>query len=258
MLKTSFPSLDVILEYPLITNKDLEVHYKKMGNNYIYKMDFLNIEIIWSYQKIFYPTYFDEKIKKLLDNKYIVIPIGIEMSSGHHANILFWDIQNNTIERFEPNGSIPPVDLNYNPNELDDILETKFRNFNKEIKYIRPSEYLPPIGFQAFEVNETPLCKRIGDPNGFCAIWCTWWVYQRMININKTIDLKKFVNVIISKVKFDNIHFKTLIRNFSQKVVSIRDKVLKENNIDINDWIVSNYNETILNNVEKIALNLIK
>ena len=52
-------------------------------------------------------------------SKYIIIPIGIEISIGSHANILFWDIEKKTLERFEPNGSNYPMNLNYNPSLLD-------------------------------------------------------------------------------------------------------------------------------------------
>jgi hypothetical protein len=58
--------------------------------------------------KIIFPYFFESEINTIIkdiDTKYIVIPIGIENSVGSHANILFWDIKNKTIERFEPNGS---------------------------------------------------------------------------------------------------------------------------------------------------------
>ena len=93
----------------------------------IFKLDFSNIEIIWSYQKIFFPSYFDEEvIVKMKEYQYIVIPIGIETSIGSHANILFWDIKRKTVERFEPNGSNFPIGLNYNPELLDQLFENKF------------------------------------------------------------------------------------------------------------------------------------
>jgi hypothetical protein len=88
-----------LLEYPLTNNKELESYYMRMGLNYTFKMDFSNIEIVWSYMKLIYPTNFDSILKNRINNaNFIVIPLGIEISSPHsgthsgsHANILIID-----------------------------------------------------------------------------------------------------------------------------------------------------------------------
>jgi hypothetical protein len=80
LLNQDFKSkgLSIILDYPLTINTSLENYYKKIGLDYPYKMDFSNIEIIWSYQKIFFPSYFEEEVKKNMKTaKYICVPIGI-------------------------------------------------------------------------------------------------------------------------------------------------------------------------------------
>ena len=82
---------------------------------------------------------------------YIIIPIGIEHYNGNHANYIIYDIKKNEVERFEPNGSHNPYKLNYNPILLDNLLEKKFKDINPKIKYIRPEEYLPKIGFKIFD-----------------------------------------------------------------------------------------------------------
>ena len=245
--------LKVILDYPLTVNELLEKYYQKIGLDYPYKLDFSNIEIIWSYQKLFFPSYFDDEIKKALtDAKYIAIPIGIETSVASHANILFWDVANKTIERFEPNGSNYPIGLNYNPELLDRLLENKIKQFDPAIKYLPPFKFLPTISFQILENLETVKCKKIGDPNGFCGVWCVWWVYQRMLNIsNEKLNVKNVANEIIKFIKLDNQSFKAIIRNFSKKITQLRDGYLKKYSIDINDWVVSNYTPDILNKLEK-------
>ena len=260
LLNTDFKSkgLNIILDYPLTINTTLENYYHKIGLDYPYKLDFSNIEIIWSYQKIFYPSYFDDEIIKLMkESKYITVPIGIETSIGSHANILFWDVDNKTLERFEPNGSNYPIGMNYNPELLDNLIESKFKQFEPELKYYSPPKFLPPISFQILEGLETPRCKRIGDPNGFCGVWCIWWVYQRMLNLNK-MNLPNISHELIKRIKFDNQSFKSLIRNFSKKITEIRDGYLKKYNLDINDWIVGNYNGDILNKLEKDVFKNIK
>jgi len=251
--------LSILLDYPLSINSPLENYYKKIGLDYPYKMDFSNIEIIWSYQKIFFPSYFDLEIEKIIKTaKYICVPIGIETSVGSHANILFWDIKNKTIERFEPNGSHYPIGFNYNPELLDNLIENKFKIFDENIVYYPPYKFLPSISFQILENLETTKCKKIGDPNGFCGVWCVWWVYQRMLNIeNQKLTINNISNELIKWIKFDNLSFKTIIRNFSRKITVIRDTYLNKINIDINDWIVGNYTIEKLNKLEKdIFLNL--
>lgn len=261
LLRNDFKSikLNLILDYPLTLNQSLEAHYKKIGLDYPYKLDFSNIEIVWSYQKIFYPSYFDEEVeKKLKESDYITIPIGIETSIGSHANILFWDVKNKTVERFEPNGSTYPMGLNYNPELLDNLLESKLKQFDEDIKYIPPYMFLPPIGFQLLENLETEKCRKIGDPNGFCGVWCIWWVYQRMLNLtNSKLNLNNIAYELIKYIKLDNQSFKTIIRNFSKKITHIRDTFLKKENIDINDWMVGNYTLDNLNNIEKNVLKII-
>ena len=250
LMVQSFDFIDLLIDYPMSINEELEPYYSKLNLDNPYKMDFANIEILWIYQKIFFPTYFDNKIKSLLNKKsYVIIPLGIETSVGAHANILWWDVANNIIERFEPNGSNPPVGLNYNPELLDTILESKFKSYIPELKYYRPKEYLPVIGFQQLENLETYKCKKLGDPNGFCGVWCIWWVYQKALNID--IKISKFADEIIRKIKLDNKSFKWLIRNFSKKITNIRDDFLEKNSLDINDWIVANYSQEMLDEFEK-------
>ena len=258
LLKNDFKTkgLEIILDYPLTVNINLETYYKKIGMDYPYKLDFSNIEIIWSYQKIFFPSYFDDMIYKYINDnttkQYICIPIGIETAVGSHANILFWDINKKTLERFEPNGSNYPMGLNYNPELLDSIIENKFKQFDSKLEYFPPFKFLPTISFQILENLETSKCKKIGDPNGFCAVWCIWWVYQRMLNINNSkLQINNIADELIKSIKIEGYSFKTIIRNFSKKITDIRDIYLKIVSIDINDWIVGNYSEETLNKLEK-------
>jgi len=248
----------IIIDYPLTINESLEIYYQKLGLDYPYKLDFSNIEIMWCYQKIFFPSFFDDiVIKKIKENNYVAIPIGIITSVGSHANIIFWDIKNKTIERFEPNGSNFPTGLNYNPSLLDNLLENKFKQFDKDIIYYAPYKFLPSISFQKIESLEIKKCK-IGDPNGFCGVWCIWWVYQRMLNIkNDKLTLENMAVSLINQIKLENTSFKSIIRNFSKKITEIRDSFLKKYSIDINDWILGSYNNEILNNLEKDVFKVI-
>jgi ankyrin repeat protein len=245
--------LNLIIDYPLTKNKELEDYYKSLGINYNYKLDFCNFEINWSYQTLIIPTYFDHEIKnKIKTSNYIIIPIGIETSFGAHANILFYDVKKSLIERFEPNGANFPKGFNYNPTLLDNLLEIKFKKLNNNIKYVKPNEYLPIIGFQILENINDDRCKRIGDPNGFCGVWCIWWIYHKMKNEN--IESSILAEKLIKEIKFKNLNFKTLIRNFSKNITDIRDQYLNKFDVDINDFINENYDSNILNKLEKKIL----
>ena len=255
--KFSKLNFNIVLNEELSKHDTLTKYYESIGIDDKIKLGLINFDIIWCYQKIIYPTNFDESIKTLLNTaKYISIPIGIETSIASHANILLWDVKNKIIERFEPYGKYHPKELNYNPKILDMILFNKFKTFDENIKYLSPSDFLPIVGFQILEISENNKCKRIGDPNGFCAVWCTWWIYQRMSN--PTILPSILATELIKQIKLDNFNFKTVIRNFSSHITIMRDNVLKSNNIDINDWITGNYTDNILNNIEKDLLKLLK
>jgi hypothetical protein len=69
--------------------------------------------------------------------------------------------------------------------------------------------------------------------------------------LNTELNIKIIANELIKYIKFDNQSFKTIIRNFSKKITDIRDIYLAKYNLDINDWIVGNYTNEILNNLEK-------
>ena len=129
--------------------------------------------------------------------------------------------------------------------------------FNKyEYKYFKPSDFLPSIGFQILENIEENKCKRLGDPNGFCGVWCIWWVYHRIKN-NK-LDNITLVQLLIKNIKLENKSFKNLIRNFSYYITELRDKTLKKFNIDINDWIVNTVEKSVIDSIEKEIFKLLK
>ncbi len=250
-LKKEFTKINLILDYPLCCNNKLMEYYSTIGVDFNYKLDFVNTMIMWSYQKIFIPEYFDSVIKKTLKkSKIIVIPIGIETSRGAHANILFWDVKKNKLERFEPHGKNTPIDLNYNPTLLDSLIYQNFKIYNKDIEYITPDKYLPSIGFQIIESQEDKKCKKIGDPNGYCVSWCIWYCYNKILNLDISSD--ELVTQLINNIKLQNINFKDIIRDFSKNISNLRDTYLEKVNLTIHDWVNSRYTEDDLNKLEKL------
>ena len=253
-LKNKFTDIGVILKSPLTQHPDLEKYYEKLG--IMHKLDFINFELIWLFQKLYVPTYFDTNIKKLLDSKvkFIILPIGIELTMGSHANMLIWDVKNHILERFEPHGKYNPQNLNYNPTKLDLLLINRFRFFDEQLQMLRPIDYLPHIGFQILEIIETPYCTHIGDPSGFCAIWATWWVEQRLTYKKKKPD--DLAKQLIEYFKQKNYGFKAIIRNYSGFITRLRDKYLDDVDLNINEWINNNYTSKQLILLEKNIINV--
>lgn len=255
-LQQKYNNICTTLTKNIIKNPELDKYYNSLGIVKSYKVEYLNFEIIWVYQKIFYPTTLENIIEtKLKKCDYLIIPLGIEMSKGSHGNILIYDKNINEIERFEPNGSSYPYGFNYNPSLLDKILEKKFTNLIKGVKYVKPNEYLPKVGFQLIESQEDYKKTKIGDPGGFCATWSLWYADMR-IKFSKY-DRKKIVNKLIKKIRLSDQSFKELIRNYSRHITDIRDKYLKKINIDINDWLNDNYNMDQLDNLHNHIYELI-
>lgn len=228
-------------------NKELCKFYKSIGIIMNTHCEFLNFEIIWVYHKLYLIDEFYDNFKKCLnkkDKKYIIIPLGIEMREGSHANYLIFDKQNNEIERFEPHGSSAPTGLNYNPNLLDDILENRFKELVPNAKYIRPSDFLPKIGFQIMDVGER-YKRKIGDPGGFCALWAIWYVDMKLTY--RTLNRNVLVNQMITSIKSQNISFRNLIRNYAKNIIDIRDNILEKAGIDINDWLNDQFTNSQIN-----------
>jgi ankyrin repeat protein len=225
-------------------------------------------EILWINKNIFFPTYKNLSIKTLIDSiikinlenksngyRWIVVPIGIELNSFSHANYLIIDIQTMEIERFEPHGSSPPIQLNYEPEILDNIIFNYFNETGFGFKYFKPSDYLPKIGFQIKEINELKS-DYIGDPNGFCALWCIWWCDIRLTHPD--IPRHKLVKQLFKELINGKYSFKKLIRDYSSYIISIRDQIFIKSNTNINEWIndtISEKNIFLLNKTIKDEIN---
>ncbi|ARF09233.1 ankyrin repeat protein [Catovirus CTV1] len=218
-------------------NKKLCLFYKNMGISVNSRCEFMNFEIVWIYNKLYLTDNFFDNFKKCYsdnEKRYIIIPLGIEMKEGSHANYIIYDKNLNEVERFEPHGSSPPIGFNYNPKLLDQILENRFKDINPDIRYISPEKYLPKIGFQILDIIEKNN-KKIGDPGGFCALWVIWYTDMKLTY--KSLNREKLVKNMLSQMKSSGVSFKNLIRNYSKNIIELRDKYFSQINVDINDWI---------------------
>jgi len=225
-------------------NKKLCSYYKSIGIVTNNKCEFLNFEIVWTNNKLHLTDDFESNFKKCLQKKrFIIIPLGIEMKEGNHANYLIYDDASKEVERFEPHGNTTPIGLHYNPKLLDDILEKNFKDISSDITYIRPSDFMPKVAFQLMDAGEKNK-KKIGDPIGWCALWVIWYVDQRLTYSN--ISRKELVVLLIKLIKEKNISFKNLIRNYGENIINIRDDILKKSKMNINDWMNDQYTDEMI------------
>lgn len=208
--------------------------------------EIFGFEIMWINKNIIFPTNKNSSIsallkeiiennnKKLSECRWFIVPIGIEFESQSHANYLLVDIKLMEVERFEPHGSSPPIGLNYEPELLDMFIHSYLEESGLKFKYFKPKDYLPKIGFQSIEISELKS-DYIGDPNGFCALWCIWWIDMRLSNPN--ISRNKLVMYLNKELINENVSYKKLIRDYSQYVINIRDKLFVKADTNINEWI---------------------
>lgn len=229
--------------------------YYKISGKLIDKHDFINFEIIWVNGNLFLIEGFEERFNMCLANesKYIIIPIGIEMAAGEHSNFLIVDKSTKEMERFEPYGKDPPPSFNYNTKLLDTFIKIKICN-KYSLEYISPSSYMPKIGFQYIESFE-PNKKKIGDPDGFCALWSIWYVDMRLTY--PSFKRQSLIKHMVTEIKSRRQSFRDLIRNYSGKLIAIRDDILQQNNINVNDWLNDNYSESIYENIRNTIVNII-
>jgi ankyrin repeat protein len=248
-LLKKFKNVQTSLTDDFLDNSNLEDYYTNNGIKKGLFGDFLNFEIIWSFQKLYYPTNLKKSLVNFIQNetkRYFIIPIGIELSNGAHANIILYDKQSNTIERFEPYGKDWPSGFNYNPKSLDHNLKNLFNNLlntnNKNpiiFKYYDPASYEQKIGLQTLDINEYNRGKSIGDPGGFCAAWSLWYVEMRIFN--KNININELIPKLIDHIRSKRIYFRTVIRSYTKNITDLRDNLLNKVNLDINKWFNDNY-----------------
>lgn len=211
-------------------------------------------DISWSNYKL---EIYDDMKKKILNfishskKKFMIIPIEISVDNKFHNNYLLYDRDLNEFERFEPDGSHAPYGLNYDVDKFDLALEKYFDNIN--IKYISPMHFLPKIGLQRLEIQEK---YTFFDNNKFCALWCIWYADMRITY--HSLNRNNFINLLISTIKHKKMSFKYVIRTYSEQITLLRDTLLNNINININDFINGFVTSNEYNNLHKLIKNEIK
>lgn len=158
-------------------------------------------------------------IRREKSHDFAVLFLSLSLADDlKHANILLYDINNLTLERFEPYGD-DGVD-----NIMDDLLEEEL-TWNTGFKYLRPKDFLPKPSYQSlsYEGNES---LKAGDFGGFCLGWCIWYIEHRLKN--PKVEPKLLNQKTLEKMlKLDNT-FTEFIRNYSNKLFDCKLRIVKK------------------------------
>ena len=173
--------------------------------------------------------------------EWVLIPLSIIIDNNNHSNILLLNLKTKTLERFEPHGQSYPPEFNYNPKLLDQLLKRTFNVWMENLIYMSPYDYEPVIGFQIYDSYEKLNNNNIGDPEGFCLLWCIWYADNRIKY--STLSAKKLIEYLLAEIRMKHLFFRTLIRNYSKQITDYRDSGLSIFGYTINDYVNGKINQ---------------
>ena len=161
--------------------------------------------------------------------RFFIIPLTIQKVKGakseSHANFLIYDSKEKSMERFEPLGERHEMKERHD-NAIFKLFKTYLNQDGvpRLLNYYPPILFCPKIGPQQIDRLEKDNMKS-GDPVGFCAAWCIWYVNLRLSNpdIDRKDVLEEGIKII--DTKFNS--FRNFIRSYAQ-FLSEYSKKLKE------------------------------
>lgn len=155
------------------------------------------------------------------DYDYSTVLLSVLLPQGGlHAMILYYDFQNNFIERFDPFGNTNDID-----SDIDQILEEEL-TWNTGFYYLNVKKYLPVAGFQNLSDENNILLQKPGDFGGYCLAWCLWYLEHRMKNYKFT--AKKLISKSIDKLLKRENSLIEFIRNYANSLDKNRLKILEK------------------------------
>ena len=158
----------------------------------------------------------------------------VDDDEAGHYNIILYDFQKKTAERFE---SISQQVFNNNNNiKVENTFDKKFKKTLKKIgyKYITPDKYAPFVGIQDIEENYNKV-NRNGDykhikakndeAQGYCGAWALHYVDLRLSNPN--VRREKIINQFAYILKKQRYSFRRFIKNYTSKLMYFAKKMSK-------------------------------
>jgi hypothetical protein len=204
----------------------------------IYQEHFFQIApylILWKNKNLYYIDrhldYYTQKCLMSNDIRFIFFKLTLIVSAlGTHANIIIYDKETGTLERFEPYGITPYLDTD----ELDNMLEVKLgaflKSYNKNFRYYAPKDLFDGISFQIFSNDTSNKAKKMGDPIGFCLAWTFWYLEMRIKN--PSIEPKTLIDKAQTKIKgttkkeYRHQIFIDFIRNYATNLDKDKNKIM--------------------------------
>jgi len=122
--------------------------------------------------------------------RFVIVPIFLFLENNQklgHANILIFDLKNNSIERFEPYCSLEDIyslEEQKRSSKFDVEFKKDLKKTGKKFKYIPSNKFCPNINVQSREENnlnngfKTRKIKQ--DPEGYCSVWIIWYAHLKL------------------------------------------------------------------------------
>ena len=215
----------------------------EVSENYTFDQIVQNTHIYFNFHNEFIsaPKNLKNKMMTLLsDNKnnkkgavrYGVVPVFLVGSQFTHAhsNIILFDFKEQTCERFEP----------YGFSTDDTRFDTRMRHFLKNSLLPFKMKYLKPLNDEDFQeteehqISDSAFSVEVisSDPGGYCAAWCIWYIEMRLRYSNLTRE--QLVSKINLKIKKLDTSVRELIRNYSEYLIRVSDKIMEKKGLDKN------------------------
>jgi ankyrin repeat protein len=177
----------------------------------IYHQEILDYIVFWEDKDNYFISdnlfnLIEKIIKEDKRNIFLYLSIG-SPETMLHANVIYIDIKNKRIERFDPYGNIEKDYFD----SIDNVLSKEFSKIN-DFKYIGTS-YMGITSFQTISRETDIHKKKFGDLGGFCLAWCIWFIELRLKNAD--IDSKILVEKTIKKMVKNKIEFIEFVRNYA-------------------------------------------
>lgn len=141
-----------------------------------------------------------------------------------HANFLLLDIKNNLLYRYEPSG-YGLYDV-FDMDNLDDQLTAWARK--RGLKYIPPWDSCPSQLFAkvaALQRMAGKAQKEEGDPGGFCKVWSTFMLEQKLRH--PEMDMNDLQKHLLHIFKENNIDLTYFARTYIRRVQQYSEQILK-------------------------------
>lgn len=200
--------------------------------------------IYWYPEKLslYINPYVNEKIMSKKDKKdFIFIPLIVlnPENNINHMNMLYF--MDNKIYHYDPYGLYYKNRFNF-----DNLEEKINKEFKNQFEYVNPINYLKKAGIQMLEESDTSLIY-FNDTTGYCIIWCI--LFSFILFDNKNLSFDKIIKYMIINFYQNKINLKTLIKNYLLDVIDVRNKVLENYKIDINQYYNDNIPEIVYINI---------